>query len=1226
MTLEILEARIRKVRWHGTGKFSPSGSLFLIAETEEGSLIKGEMQKPSLGEPYRFFGERRTDPKYDNNEYFRFYSFELLVDRTVDGLTDYLAKHVRRLGPVLARRLVQQFNEDTLTVLRTEPEQALAVPGITPGIVAAIKSHFEEQGDYDPSAYAALHTLFGDYRVPQRTMQMLLRHWGSDAPTRVRENPYMLLSYPRMGWKTVDQIALDRCGYSPVGIFRQMAAVVECLEQEANEGHTYALKADLEFAVHKLIGKVPSVDAWRGLEELGVVTYHPLLLDGPAGKSQTIPTYSITKYWLAEQEIAYRLRAIAAAADHPSLPYDLEGLEEEQIPAAKLLESHGVAILTGPPGSGKTHSVTKILTSFDRETLSQTLVIAPTGKAAKRAAELIERHFLGAGVTCSTCHRALKLIPNEAPEGVPAEDAKFGRGRDEFGFGHDHSNPLPYRVVIMEETSMTDAQLLASVLRAIAPGTRLTFVGDENQLPSVRPGAVLRDMIAGGVPTARLTKPRRNAGRIAQACYEILRGRTPRPATRLNLDPAVKDNWIHLEERDPNKAAALIVELHRRTKRDPFWDLQVVTPEKNRKALACSNLNTLLSRLLNPRASSTDGTAGGTEPDEDVGPGIAIGDKVVRTKNGMVELMVPATREDIESGRLDSTADEWDWDDFTDDEEFDMCEWRDSVYRLEATPVVNGDVGRVEDVVKVRNASYAIVRFTSPDRLCRIAWGEHHLILAYAMTCHKCVHPDTIVETEWGLMPIREIPSSGFIGCPAGPERFTNKQSYPIATNLRFATEDGYSITVTHDHQMDAWSADSGYMMQFARDLRQGQWMRLRLGVTIDPCEPARMPPEPEIDVRAKEYNIPAFMTLELAEFLGLMVADGSVWDKGFRLAKRHPEVVERFGSLCRSLFGVEPRPIEYEGATGYECSSTQLAAWFRSIGGMEPNAKDIPNCVLRSPIQYQRAFLRGLFEDGTALMRTEHTLDCLEFSSVYPTLRAKVRIMLLRCGIIIGVTANRPQVMYLYGANAAKFARDIGFITPEKQRRAELAIDGEKRYRIPVLKTEILPLRQFLGLGCWTLARYQHALNRQYLSRQTARDLLSEKLLPKAFLDLLTDRLGYHHVRITSITTTESESMCVEVPNGHRFLQNGFPHGNSQGSGFPYVVVPVHSCFYSGLLTREWLYTAMSRAEDVLVTVGEYSAIEEAVKRKTVHKRKTRLAEFIRLTPNTERNADEND
>jgi len=284
---------------------------------------------------------------------------------------------------------------------------------------------------------------------------------------------------------------------------------------------------------------------------------------------------------------------------------------------------------------------------------------APTGKAAKRMSEMI-------GMPASTIHRLLEPEPYQS------------NGETKFSFHYGVGEHLPNDVVVIDEFSMVDVPLAASLFRAIAPGTRVLIVGDHYQLPSVGPGAVLRDLLAAGVPSYELTEIKRNTGDIVRVCHAIKDGRPAIPSPA--LDPEAGYNLRHIEESDPTRIQQIIREIvcERMPRRpegyDPVWDVQCLSPMNERTELSCLALNKLFQEALN------------IHPPIEKTP-FRIGDKVIQRKN-----------QDI-------------------DGEF----------------IVNGDLGEIEEITSYE----IIVNFKYPDRRVRVKRNENHLALAYCITIHK---------------------------------------------------------------------------------------------------------------------------------------------------------------------------------------------------------------------------------------------------------------------------------------------------------------------------------------------------------------------------------------------------------------------------------------------------------------------------------------------------------
>jgi exodeoxyribonuclease V alpha subunit len=787
MSLTSIDVILNKIRYHKISAYNRAGVPFLIGVAMNGLTIKGEMRKPIVGEHYRLWGELR-DQKGRAEQAFEFSSHEVIVSETARGVSTYLWRYIDGIGYAKAEALVEAFGTDTLKVLRSTPERALEIssPKITEENVAEIRRHFAENTSVDPAAYAALIDMFEGHRFPRRLVKDLLKHWGSDAPGKVRENPYVLLAYPGIGWKGADAWATCATGgaYAPDGIERHKAAIVEALEKTALDGHTYASRVDIDSIAYKLIEAKPKQEAWEQLWSYGEVvsvnldrveslakhyerdySEHDIsdVLQSVIRTTALIDNealWALPKLDEAERIIADCLANLAATAKPIDFEFDVTGLNEDQGAALCMIRDHGIAILAGAPGTGKSYATAKALRGLVDYDMRSIAVGCPTGKAAKRAAELLDAALSDFDdlvkdglIPCSTIHRLLGPKPSDEPEGVPGDDAKFGRGRDGFGFTRCEADPIPANFLVIDEASMADVQLAASLLRAVAPGTRVLFVGDPNQLPSVGPGSVLRDMLAAGLSSTTLSRIVRSdgGGRVVRACHAIKDGVVPTPAASVSLPT---ENWIHLEIAEPNDIARTIVELHESAKRngnyDPLWDMQVVAAQNSGRAYACRELNERLSALLNPMPSDQAGTRAGAASvgDEEFGRPFRIGDKVVRTKNGLCDLMIETTGFP-EDYRVD-------WTRYGPDGE-------KTHYKLEETDVVNGDMGIVLDIVESDKDCYVVVRFRTPDRLCRLSYGDAHLIQAYALTCHKMqgsgmpwiivpVHTDTYGELftrEW---------------------------------------------------------------------------------------------------------------------------------------------------------------------------------------------------------------------------------------------------------------------------------------------------------------------------------------------------------------------------------------------------------------------------------------------------------------------------------------------
>jgi len=702
MTGCVLETRLRRVVFHQRSKFNPSGVPFLIASTDSGYSVKGSMLQPVPDELYRFYGDYKDDQKYGRA--FHFDSYEVVIDRSEAGVVQYLSRHINGLGKALASRIVEHFGVDTLEILRNEPDRLAEVSGMTANIRDSVRSHFESCPN-DPMAVAKVIDLFRDHKFPRKLADKVVEDFGSDAPQVIVDNPYILLAYRRVGWKGVDTFAMETVGYPKDGIGRQRAAFAESIRILSEDGHTYCSLDDAIFTAHGLIKQRVTEEAIESLADLGQIVVWT------ADQQRFV---ALTSLYRAEQTIADRLSLLSTATVEPLDNVNFDGLEKEQADAIRNAEEFPVSLIAGGPGTGKTFTIAHYLSQVIDQTKGSVLVIAPTGKAAKRAEEVLTERLKTDRVKFSTIHRALGFtVGSDEPEGVPASSSKRGRGRVSSGYMFHETNPLPYGRIVIDELSMVDVQLFASLLRAISLGTQVILVGDQDQLPSVGPGSVLRDLMHR-IPTTELVAVRRNAGRIVKACHALKNGKVPEPSKDLN--PAEGENWVHIECGDLSMVAETIVDLHRSTKTfDPKWGMQVVTPQNGGLPVGCENLNGLLANYINP--------CRGAENPDDESQRFRIGDKVVRTKNATVDQL-------IDNGdSYDDIFEEYD----------DAKTWQcaGKTYKLAPTTIVNGDIGEVKDIVFGSHATYVVVEFKLPNRVVRLSMAEPHLVQAYALTCHK---------------------------------------------------------------------------------------------------------------------------------------------------------------------------------------------------------------------------------------------------------------------------------------------------------------------------------------------------------------------------------------------------------------------------------------------------------------------------------------------------------
>jgi exodeoxyribonuclease V alpha subunit len=554
--------------------------------------VVGTLPAVGPGNRVRLTGEFVKDARH--GEQFRADTLVPLEPATLVGLEKYLGSSViPGVGPGLAKRIVERFGMDSLQVLDGDPGRLREISGIGPRRIEEIKKTWSEK-----RATSNVMVLLQTHGASPSLAARIVKRYGDRAASVVQRSPYRLaLEVWGVGFKTADRIAhsLGIAGDHPERI---QAGVLHELGALADQGHIAVPRASLvERAAAMLEVDVAHVESaidalWAG--------EHVVVEDG---------TVFLARLHAAECAVARGASRLLSAPGHEL--FGLQGaltsferttgitLAPAQRAAVEAAAKHKVLVITGGPGVGKTTIVRAILGVFGKARLEVRLA-APTGRAAKRMAE-------ATGHEASTIHRLLEFDPRSG------------------AFQRHAGHPLEGDALIVDEASMIDVPLAAALFAAMPSAARLVIVGDADQLPSVGPGAFLRDLIASGsVPVVRLTEIFRQAeqSRIVRNAHRILRGEMPESG---GADETA--DFFVVPRRDPEQAAALVCELAssripRRFGFDPKADVQVLTP-MHRGAAGTIALNRRLQELLNPQGAAI----------EFKGSKLRVGDKVMQTKN-----------------------------------------------------------------------------------------------------------------------------------------------------------------------------------------------------------------------------------------------------------------------------------------------------------------------------------------------------------------------------------------------------------------------------------------------------------------------------------------------------------------------------------------------------------------------------------------------------------------
>lgn len=572
--------------------------LVLIYEEEEVTCV-GYFSDIAEGENIEAKGEYTDHPTYGIQ--FKISSFEEKAPQDELAIERYLGSGaIKGIGIALAARIVRRFKEDTFRIIEEEPERLAEVKGISEHKAMEIADQVNAKKDLRQAMI-----FLQQYGIHVNLAVKIYNTYGQEIYRILKENPYQLADdMEGVGFRTADEIAA-KVGIRTDSDFRIRSGIQYALLQAAGEGHTYLPMDELTRRTSLLLDIDPehiekhymnlAMDRKIVMRQNEDVTqiYSASFFYMEANVATMLKQLNI-KYDISDAEIEQRIHAIEKKSDIQ--------LDEHQIQAVREAIRNGVLVITGGPGTGKTTTINTIIRYFEMEGMDIFLA-APTGRAAKRMSETT-------GFEARTIHRMLEL--NGGMDG-------------NAGFERNEQNPLETDVIIIDEMSMVDISIMYSLLKAVVAGTRLILVGDVNQLPSVGPGSVLKDIIdSHQFNTVMLTKIFRQASTsdIIVNAHKINRGE------EITLDNKSMD-FFFLKRYDADKIINVTLQLIKQ-KLPKFveaaeYDIQVLTPMR-KGLLGVERLNGILQQYMNPPdKKKTEKEYNGTVFRE--------GDKVMQTKN-----------------------------------------------------------------------------------------------------------------------------------------------------------------------------------------------------------------------------------------------------------------------------------------------------------------------------------------------------------------------------------------------------------------------------------------------------------------------------------------------------------------------------------------------------------------------------------------------------------------
>ena len=566
--------------------------------------VVGNLMAPTPGEILKLKGEWTNHPKY--GEQFKIVQYKTTVPATVHGIQKYLGSGlIKGIGPVMAKRIVKTFGEQTLNIIEDEIDKLEQVAGIGRKRIKMIRKAWDDQKEIrDVMLFLQGHGVSSAYATK------IFKQYGNRSIQVVKENPYRLATdIFGIGFVTADHIAA-KLGFDKNSPLRSEAGILYVLHRLADEGNVYFPHEPLIDKCREILGVecgiiAKAVDTIANEKKIVMEK-----VNETTGELKEPNRVYLAKFHVTETGIARRIKALiestksmmsfdsskAAAWVQQRLSIDLA---ENQVLALRSAAENKALVITGGPGTGKTTIINALLKIFSGLKV-RIMLAAPTGRAAKRMSE-------ATAYEARTIHRLLEYSIRKG------------------GFQKDDDHPLDCDLIIVDEASMIDTILMYHLLKAIPLKATLILVGDVNQLPSVGAGNVLQDIIASDViPVVRLNEIFRQAkeSRIIVNAHKINSGILP---SFTSSGPG--DDFYFIEQEDPENVLRIILELvcdrvPRRFGFDPFDDIQVLSP-MHKGTVGTGNLNLELQRQLNP---NKDGVTRGNRV-------FRTGDKVMQIKN-----------------------------------------------------------------------------------------------------------------------------------------------------------------------------------------------------------------------------------------------------------------------------------------------------------------------------------------------------------------------------------------------------------------------------------------------------------------------------------------------------------------------------------------------------------------------------------------------------------------
>lgn len=640
LTLTEVKGTFRRLKFTGDGE----GKRFVIADVQspdsgDSFSVKGDADPENLlqGITYRFYGSWGK-PKPPWGAPFEFLQLIQEEPHTRTAVVAYLTKYASGIGPVFAGRLWNAYQSRAVSQLRSNPDECADAIGIDRS-KARVASKCLVEFAATEDTRLELTSLFDGRGFPKTLVEAVIEKWGIHAPKIIRRDPFTLLvnRLPGCGFDRCDSLYCD-LGLPPGRLKRQFAAIWRALKESGSGNTWHPVSVAKQAIEEKISGIGESASKWKRAVVLGV-----------RSKWLASRVDETGQIWIAENRQAQNEKATADNIkrlmlrcpscegtgfslhddDEPSQcdclkwpnVVGIDGLTDHQRAELSKAFTGQVGILTGNPGTGKTTAVALTIKAMLQQDKGITVAVAsPTNMAAARVRRELSSHGIYSRVTSTTFHKLLG----------PTRNGRDGSG---WGFYHNADRPLELDVLIIDEDSMRDTDISASLLTAIQTGTLVMFLGDTEQLPPVGHGAPLRDFIAAGLPHGHLSEVLRNKGAIADFCKRIRLGMPLHQPKPVNFSTG--DNHYHVPCSTPAAQLQALQKMYQHlaskktlndTTLDPISDVQTLVAVNAIGELSRKSVNIFIRDILNPNGYCEQGNP------------FRVGDKIIFTDNCDLQL------------------------------------------------------------------------------------------------------------------------------------------------------------------------------------------------------------------------------------------------------------------------------------------------------------------------------------------------------------------------------------------------------------------------------------------------------------------------------------------------------------------------------------------------------------------------------------------------------------